>query len=75
MFHLSSREERYLLSRFESVDKDSAPPRELMEATKDLNRKLSEYVRGGVFIDFQESLKKFNETELEVRRDSSKNWS
>lgn len=74
MFHLSCREERYLLSRFESIDKGSTPPLRLMEATEDLNRELSEYVRGGVFIDFQESLKEFNEIELEVRRDPLANW-
>lgn len=74
MFHLSSREEKYLLSRFESIDKGSTPPLKLMEATEDLNRKLSEYVRGGMFIDFYESLKKFNRTELEVRRNSSNDW-
>jgi len=75
MFHLTNKQKEYLLSRFESIEKESTPPLKLMERTEDLERKLSDYIEGGVFIDFCSSLGEFNQAEREVRQDPSKSWS
>jgi len=74
MFHLTTKEKGYLLSRFESIEKESAPPLKLMERAEGLEKNLSDYVEGGVFIDFSKSLREFNRAEREVRQDPSKSW-